>query len=621
MSIDTQLEKMLRKVEKPARYTGGEVNSVKKDPKQVSVRFGFAFPDTYEIGMSYMGMQILYNILNRNEKIYCERIFAPAEDMEALMREEGRKLFTLETFTPVDELDIVGFTLQYELSYTNVLNILDLSGIPLHSADRGEEFPVIVAGGPCAYNPEPLAPFFDLFYIGEGETVYFKLVDLYKECKKQGLSRKEFLYQASKIPGIYVPMFYDVTYNEDGTIADFTPNREGVPKQIEKQIVMDLSDATYPTAPIVPFIKATQDRVVLEIQRGCIRGCRFCQAGMLYRPTRERDVEMLKKMAIAMLESTGHEEISLSSLSSSDYSKLPELVNFLIDECRQRGVNISLPSLRIDAFSLDVMNKVQDVRKSSLTFAPEAGSQRLRDVINKGLTEEIIIKGAGEAFEGGWNKVKLYFMLGLPTETPEDQKEIAHLAEKIAERYYEIPKDQRNGKCQITVSTSFFVPKPFTPFQWARMCTIDEFLGSARTVNHEIKDQLNKKSIRYNWHEADVSVLEGLLARGDRKVAEVLKDVYEHGGIYDAWSETFDNQKWVDALERTGTDMNFYVHRERSLEEKLPWDFIQIGVTKKHLLKEWERAHQEEVTVNCRQKCAGCGAACYKGGVCFENQN
>ena len=614
-------DEILLSIEKPARYIGNEVNSVMKDKEKIDVRFAMCFPDVYEIGMSHLGIQILYDMFNKREDIWCERVYSPWVDLDKVMREQNIPLFALESQDPMKDFDFLGITIQYEMCYTNILQVIDLSQIPLKATDRGEDCPIVIGGGPCTYNPEPLAEFFDLFYIGEGETVYFKLVDLYKECKKQGLSRKEFLYQASKIPGIYVPMFYDVTYNEDGTIADFTPNREGVPKQIEKQIVMDLSDATYPAAPIVPFIKATQDRVVLEIQRGCIRGCRFCQAGMLYRPTRERDVEMLKKTAIAMLESTGHEEISLSSLSSSDYSKLPELVNFLIDECRQRGVNISLPSLRIDAFSLDVMNKVQDVRKSSLTFAPEAGSQRLRDVINKGLTEEIIIKGAGEAFEGGWNKVKLYFMLGLPTETPEDQKEIAHLAEKIAERYYEIPKDQRNGKCQITVSTSFFVPKPFTPFQWARMCTIDEFLGSARTVNHEIKDQLNKKSIRYNWHEADVSVLEGLLARGDRKVAEVLKDVYEHGGIYDAWSETFDNQKWVDALERTGTDMNFYVHRERSLEEKLPWDFIQIGVTKKHLLKEWERAHQEEVTVNCRQKCAGCGAACYKGGVCFENQN
>ena len=614
-------DEILLSIEKPARYIGNEVNSVMKDKEKIDVRFAMCFPDVYEIGMSHLGIQILYDMFNKREDIWCERVYSPWVDLDKVMREQNIPLFALESQDPIKDFDFLGITIQYEMCYTNILQVIDLSQIPLKATDRGEDCPIVIGGGPCTYNPEPLAEFFDLFYIGEGETVYFKLVDLYKECKKQGLSRKEFLYQASKIPGIYVPMFYDVTYNEDGTIADFTPNREGVPKQIEKQIVMDLSDATYPAAPIVPFIKATQDRVVLEIQRGCIRGCRFCQAGMLYRPTRERDVEMLKRTAIAMLESTGHEEISLSSLSSSDYSKLPELVNFLIDECRQRGVNISLPSLRIDAFSLDVMNKVQDVRKSSLTFAPEAGSQRLRDVINKGLTEEIIIKGAGEAFEGGWNKVKLYFMLGLPTETEEDQKEIAHLAEKIAERYYEIPKDQRNGKCQITVSTSFFVPKPFTPFQWARMCTMDEFLGSARTVNHEIKDQLNKKSIRYNWHEADVSVLEGLLARGDRKVAEVLLDVYEHGGIYDAWSETFDYQKWVDALERTGADMNFYVHRERSLEEKLPWDFIQIGVTKKHLLKEWEKAHQEEVTVNCRQKCAGCGAACYKGGVCFENQN
>ena len=415
-------DEILLSIEKPARYIGNEVNSVMKDKEKIDVRFAMCFPDVYEIGMSHLGIQILYDMFNKREDIWCERVYSPWVDLDKVMREQNIPLFALESQDPIKDFDFLGITIQYEMCYTNILQVIDLSQIPLRAKERGEDCPIVIGGGPCSYNPEPLAEFFDLFYIGEGETVYFKLIDLYKECKKAGMGRTEFLYRASQIPGIYAPMFYDVTYNEDGTIADFTPNREGVPEQIEKQIVMDLSDATYPTAPIVPFIKATQDRVVLEIQRGCIRGCRFCQAGMLYRPTRERDVEMLKKTAIAMLESTGHEEISLSSLSSSDYSQLPELVNFLIDECRQRGVNISLPSLRIDAFSLDVMNKVQDVRKSSLTFAPEAGSQRLRDVINKGLTEEIIIKGAGEAFEGGWNKVKLYFMLGLPTETEEDHE-------------------------------------------------------------------------------------------------------------------------------------------------------------------------------------------------------
>lgn len=614
-------DEILLSIEKPARYIGNEVNAVVKDRDSVSVRFAMCFPDVYEIGMSHLGIQILYDMLNQREDIWCERVYSPWVDLDKILREKKIPLFALESQDPIKEFDFLGITIQYEMCYTNILQVLDLSQIPLLASQRGEDSPIVIGGGPCTYNPEPLADFFDLFYIGEGETVYFRLIDLYKEMKAAGASRKEFLYEASKIPGIYVPSLYDVIYHEDGTIASFKANREGVPEKIEKQIVMDLTDTYYPKAPVVPFIKATQDRVVLEIQRGCIRGCRFCQAGMLYRPTRERDVEMLKKKALEMLENTGHEEISLSSLSSSDYSALPELVNFLIEECSRRGVNISLPSLRIDAFSLDVMSKVQDVRKSSLTFAPEAGSQRLRDVINKGLTEEVILKGAGEAFEGGWNKVKLYFMLGLPTETEEDRKEIAHLAEKIAERYYEIPKEQRNGKCQITVSTSFFVPKPFTPFQWARMCTMDEFLGSAKTVNHEIKEQLNKKSIRYNWHEADVSVLEGLLARGDRKVAKVILDVYQHGGIYDAWSETFKNDLWTDAIERTGTDMDFYVHRERPEDEIFPWDFIDIGVTRKHLRREWEKAHAETITENCRQSCAGCGAACYKGGVCFEDKN
>ena len=614
-------DEILLKIDKPARYIGGEVNSVMKDPEKVNVRFCMCFPDVYEIGMSHLGIQLLYDQFNRREDVWCERVYSPWVDLDRVMREKHIPLFALESQDPILDFDFLGITIQYEMCYTNILQVLDLSGIPLMAAERGEECPIVIGGGPCAYNPEPLADFFDLFYIGEGETQYDALFDLYLSGKRSGLSRKDFLRRAAQIPGIYVPSLYEAAYNEDGTLKSFTPIYPDVPETVEKQVVMDMSQTSYPKSPVVPFIKVTQDRVVLEIQRGCIRGCRFCQAGMIYRPTRERNVEMLKDCARDMLQNSGHEEISLSSLSSSDYSELEELVTFLIDEFGTKGVNISLPSLRIDAFSLDVMSKVQDVRKSSLTFAPEAGSQRLRDVINKGLTEDVILDGAAQAFAGGWTKVKLYFMLGLPTETEEDMKEIAHLANKIAVRYYEIPKDQRNGKCQITVSTSFFVPKPFTPFQWAGMYDRGEYLGRAKIVNHEIKAQLNQKSIKYNWHEADVTVLEGLLARGDRRVGAAILRAYELGALYDAWSETFHYEYWTQAFADTGLDLEFYTIRERELSELLPWDFIRIGVTKNFLKKEWQRAMEGKVTPNCRMQCSGCGAGAYKGGVCIEGKN
>ena len=618
-------DEILLSIDKPARYIGNEVNAVDKSASpdlEKMIRFCMCFPDVYEIGMSHLGIQILYDMFNKREDVWCERVYSPWPDLDKVMREKKIPLFALESQEPVRSFDFLGITIQYEMCYTNILQILDLSGITLHAADRGEDEPIVIGGGPCTYNPEPIAEFFDLFYIGEGEVAYDELFNLYREKKSTGMSRRDFLLRASRIEGIYVPQFYSATYKEDGTLASFGPTVEGVPAKVRKRIVMDFNGVSYPEAPIVPYLQATQDRVVLEIQRGCIRGCRFCQAGMIYRPLREKNVERLKRQAEIMLKNTGYDEISLSSLSSSDYSELDELLTFLIQICKEKGINISLPSLRIDAFSLDVMSKVQDVKKSSLTFAAEAGSQRMRDVINKGITEADILNGALEAFRGGWNKVKLYFMLGLPGEKEEDVKDIAHLCEKVAECYYDnIPKEKRTGKVSINASSSFFVPKPFTPFQWARMDNEQEFLDKAHMVKDEVRAMLNQKSIRYTYHDAYISVLEGVLARGDRRVAQAIEKAYRKGAIFDAWSEYFDEERWQESFRECGMDPYFYTARERDTSELLPWDFLDCQVSRDFLIREWKRAKEGVVTPNCRQRCSGCGCRVYNGGVCYESQD
>ena len=627
-------DELLLQVQKPARYLGNEMHAVYKD-RNIPVRFAMCFPDVYEIGMSHLGIQILYELFNRREDTWCERVFSPWIDMDHLMREHKIPLFALESQDPVKDFDFLGFTLQFELCYANVLQVLDLSGIPLNASERTECDPIVIGGGPCAFNPEPMARFFDMFYIGEGETSYDQLLDLYRAMKERGESREAFLCAASQVPGIYVPSLYAVTYKEDGTLASFVPKKYGVsssffdregsaPARVRRQVVSDLDDkgrAPYPTKPLIPFITVTQDRVAVELQRGCIRGCRFCQAGMIYRPNRERDLSTVKKYADLMLDSTGQDDILLSSLSSSDYSCIHEIVDYISDHREEDRVKLQVPSLRIDAFSLDLMARVQDVRRSSLTFAPEAGSQRLRDVINKGITEEEILNGAREAFRGGWNKVKLYFMLGLPTETEEDRVAISDLANKISAAYYEeVPKEKRNGRCQITVSTSFFVPKPFTPFQWAPMYHSGDYLGFAATVNHAIYAAHNHRSIRYSWHDSRMIFLEGILARGDRRTADLIQEAYRLGAVFDCWLDTWDYARWEQAAANIGMDVDFYALRERERDEILPWDFIDVGVRRDFLWKEWEKAHRAVLTPNCRDACSGCGAAEYGCGVCLRKK-
>ncbi len=608
-------DEILLSIDKPARYIGNEINCVYKSKESIDIRFALCFPDIYEIGMSHLGLSILYDFLNKRQDTYCERVFSPWVDLEKELRERDIPLFSLESQDNVNDFDILGFTIQYEMSYTNILNILELSKIPLLSKDRDNTHPIVCAGGPCTYNPEPLSDFIDFFYIGEGEVRLNELIDLYKDFKKQGLDRKQFLQQVAKLDGIYVPSLYNVSYSEDGTIESFEPNHPNAKKSITKQVVLDLTNSSFPENPIVPFMQVVHDRVVLELFRGCIRGCRFCQAGFVYRPVREKAVEKLKQQAIELINTTGHEEISLISLSSSDYLPLSELSDSIIENISdEKHVNLSLPSLRIDATSLELMAKIQDVRKSSLTFAPEAGTQRLRDVINKGLTEEEILKGAKEAFESGWNRVKLYFMLGLPTETMQDVEGISALCEKITKKYFELPKEMRTQKLNIVASTSFFVPKPFTPFQWAAQDTFENF----KEKQSSLRSIINRKYVKYNSHDADTSVMEGVMARGDRRVGTVILEAFKQGAKFDAWSEHFKREHWDKAFEIAGLTPEFYASRQRTKDEILPWDFIDIGVTKQFLYEEYENAIAEKTTPNCRVNCSDCGAMVFGGGICYE---
>ncbi len=610
-------DEILMSVDKPSRYIGHELNMVVKDPMKVDIRYAMCFPDVYEIGMSYLGIQILYDMFNRREDTWCERVYSPWPDLDKVMRERKIPLFSLESQTPIREFDFLGITIQYEMCYTNILQVIDLSGIPLFSKDRTKEDPIVIGGGPCTYNPEPIADFFDIFYIGEGEESYGSLLELYKEYKYSDMERSEFLRRASGIQGIYVPSLYEVEYKEDGTVSSITPKAEGVPEKIKKVIVRDFSEAPYPMKPVVPYLRATQDRVVLEVMRGCIRGCRFCQAGMIYRPTRQKPVELVQSYVDQMLSATGYDEVSISSLSTSDYEDLPKLMDFLVERIEKDHIQVSLPSLRVDAFSLSVMEKVQDIHKVSLTFAPEAGSQRLRDVINKGLTEEVILNGVTQAFAGGWNKVKLYFMMGLPTETLEDVEGIPELCEKISEAYFDtVPKENRIGSLQITASASYFVPKPFTPFQWAPMLDRESYVAHAYHAKEHFRKMRNMKRMKFAYHDQDISLIEGIYARGDRRLSALVLEVYRNGGIFDAWTEFFSMQRYLDAIEKLKIDTAFYLTRERSVDEVLPWDHIDCGVSKQFLQKEWELARQGIVTPNCRERCSGCGAAGLSEGPC-----
>lgn len=604
---------ILHRVEKPARYIGGEVNSCIKDKNKIDIRFAFCFPDVYEVGMSHLGMKILYYTLNKREDTYCERAFTPWPDMEQLMRENKVPLYTLETKDSLSEFDFVGFTLQYEMSYTNILNMLDLANIPVRASERGEEFPIVICGGPCAYNPEPLYDIADIFSIGEGEEHLNDLMDLYKKYK--GKSKSEFLRAAAKIEGTYVPSLYEVNYNEDGTIKEFKPKFSDVPVKVKKRIIVNFNEVDYPDKLIVPYNEIVHDRVMLETFRGCTRSCRFCQAGMVYRPVREKKTNKLVELADKLIKNTGYEELSLTSLSICDYSDIQNLVNTLVEKFQSENVGVSLPSLRIDSFSVDLIKEIQKVRKSGLTFAPEAGSQRMRDVINKGVTEENLMSSVSSAFKAGWSTIKLYFMVGLPYETIEDVKGIGELGKKVVGEYYKVPKGERKKGLRVTLSTAIFVPKPFTPFQWSPM----DKMPSVREKIGELRKEIDSKAIVYNWHETPVSYLESVFARGDRRMCDVLITAFEKGAKFDGWGQYFNFDLWMEALEACKVNGDFYAYRERSYEEILPWDFIDIGVNKEYLISENEKAKAAAVTPDCRLGCKNCGVnVSFKEGKCFE---
>ena len=605
---------ILYKVEKPSRYVGGELNQVVKNPKEVDIRFAFCFPDVYEVGMSHLGTRILYHTINERKDTYCERVFAPWPDMEAQLRENEIPLMSLETKDPLTEFDILGFTLQYEMSYTNILNMLDMAGITYRASERGEDEPIIMAGGPCAYNPEPLYDIVDFFEIGEGEEIMNDVLDVYRKYKGQG-KKKEFLREIAKIEGVYVPSLYDVTYNEDGTIKEFKPKYDDVPAKVKKRIINNFDKIDFPLDMIVPYSEIVHDRVVLETSRGCTNGCRFCQAGMIYRPVREKTTNTLLDQARKMIDATGYQEVSLASLSICDYSDIKNLVSSLILEHGGKNVGVALPSIRVDAFSVDLIKEIQKVRKTGLTFAPEAGSQRMRDIINKGLTEERILEATKSAFESGWSTIKLYFILGLPYEEIEDAAGIGELAEKMAAVYYEIPKEKRAKGLKITVSTSILVPKPFTPFQWAPMARPEE----VRNKIDAVKGSIKTRAINYNYHEQKTSFMEAVFARGDRRTCELLIKAFEKGARFDGWSEYFNYELWLEAMKECNIDEDFYVYRDRSYDEILPWDFIDIGVNRKYLEVENEKAKKAELTQNCRKGCTGCGINVnFKEGKCFE---